>query len=572
MQHKKQLHSGEADRSDGHCRYSYTSGVWKAMSQKVIFYMFLAAVSVALKMSFAFLVSEIVDGAVSFEMNRLQRLFLVLIVFLIVRYLTSRLYSRARFTIIEYARSYMRENLVHRFLHLPLYLGQQFENYENFVVTNVDMVIDDYYKSVLDLVENCFTFAVALLILMHTNLFITLNILIFAVLQIMIPKIYSRFLSDTRKKYSEIMDKHYCFLREFARIRSLFYSKTLVNREEKLYRKTSEALRKSAVEKDGVGANMRILTFVLSQFMYLSTMILGAYFAGKGYMSVGMVVAASQFMNYITSPLSEMISSLGMIRASTVARDKIQRIYDLPQEEESQEELFSGNAGEVILELRHISWMPQEDGDRILNDISLTVNKREKILVIGESGAGKSTLAKIITREILSSEGKILLDSREMDELDDSMIHKQLSCIPAQPLVFDGTVDENLSLCGSVLETEKRQMLRRFGIHADLEQKAEKCSLGELQRICVIRALLERRPLIIADESTAHLDRENQNIVEETLLSAEGALIYIAHNYSREVMERFDRVVELKNGKIVCDGVPQKYKGKREYFHPETLV
>lgn len=83
-----------------------------------------------------------------------------------------------------------------------------------------------------------------------------------------------------------------------------------------------------------------------------------------------------------------------------------------------------------------------------------------------------------------------------------------------------------------------------------MHQKADQCSFGELQRICVIRTLLERRPLIVADESTAHLDRENQKSVENMLLSSESALVYIAHNYNREMMERFDRVIELKNGKI----------------------
>lgn len=77
-----------------------------------------------------------------------------LILFLVVRYVTSRLYSRVNFTIIEQARSYLREKLVRHFLRLPLHLGQKFENYENLVVTNVDMVIDDYYKSILDLAEN----------------------------------------------------------------------------------------------------------------------------------------------------------------------------------------------------------------------------------------------------------------------------------------------------------------------------------------------------------------------------------------------------------------------------------
>ena len=116
--------------------------------------------------------------------------------------------------------------------------------------------------------------------------------------------------------------------------------------------------------------------------------------------------------------------------------------------------------------------------------------------------------------------------------------------------MFGGTVSENISLCGKDSEAKKNRMLQQFGMHTDLHQKADQCSLGELQRICVIRTLLERRPLIVADESTAHLDRENQKSVENMLLSSESALVYIAHNYNREMMERFDRVIELKNGKI----------------------
>lgn len=126
--------------------------------------------------------------------------------------------------------------------------------------------------------------------------------------------------------------------------------------------------------------------------------------------------------------------------------------------------------------------------------------------------------------------------------------------------MFDGTVSENISLCGKDSEAKKSRMLQQFGMHTDLHQKADQCSLGELQRICVIRTLLERRPLIVADESTAHLDRENQKSVENMLLSSESALVYIAHNYNREMMERFDRVIELKNGRIVYDGKPQMYR------------
>lgn len=146
--------SEKMSKSQNYGRYSYTTDVWKAISGKTVLYMLLAAVSVALKMGFAFLVSEIVDGAINFEMTRLQRLFFFLILFLVVRYVTSRLYSRVNFAIIEQARSYLREKLVRHFLRLPLHLGQKFENYENLVVTNVDMVIDDYYKSILDLAEN----------------------------------------------------------------------------------------------------------------------------------------------------------------------------------------------------------------------------------------------------------------------------------------------------------------------------------------------------------------------------------------------------------------------------------
>lgn len=107
--------------------------------------------------------------------------------------------------------------------------------------------------------------------------------------------------------------------------------------------------------------------------------------------------------------------------------------------------------------------------------------------------------------------------------------------------MFDGTVSENISLCGKDSEAKKSRMLQQFGMHTDLHQKADQCSLGELQRICVIRTLLERRPLIVADESTAHLDRENQKSVENVLLSSESALVYIAHNYNREMMYRFSK-------------------------------
>lgn len=545
------------DKAQCGYKYSFIVEIWHKLSGKVIIFIFVSLISVALKMCFAVLVSEIVDRAVNGELNILRMLFGGLLLFLIVRYGTSRLYSKVKITVLQEARACLRKKLMNQFLQLSLSAGREFQSYENIVVTDVDMIVNDYYKSMLDLLENLMTLLVALIILVKTNFVIAFNILLFTGIQLLIPKIYNKKLVKARGKYVEKSESHYRLIKEIALIRPLLYSEELTKHQQEKYKNVTDSLKQAAIDGEYAGEKMRILTFVLSQFMYLSTMILGAFLAVNGYMSIGMVVAASQFMNYITSPLSEIITDIGLIRAASVAKDKVETVLTMKTDSECLKIDLAKrcDGSENILKISGVSLFSEDGKVCVLDNINLTIKRGEKVLIIGESGAGKSSLAKIIMKELIPSQGTVFLNGMNLEQLNDSVIHMFLSYIPATPLVFEGNLNENITLYRTYTD-RNQQFVKLFGMEGNQKKNVLDCSMGEQQRINIIRALLENKPIIIADESTSHLDKDNRRMVEQTIVDFSESLIFISHHFDKQTMAMFDRVLELKNGKLVYDGKP----------------
>lgn len=205
-----------------------------------------------------------------------------------------------------------------------------------------------------------------------------------------------------------------------------------------------------------------------------------------------------------------------------------------------------------------------------LRGVSLTIQKGEFVGIMGASGSGKSTLLHLLGLLDRPTEGKILLggiDVRTLDERQRTRFRlKRLGYVfQDYALVPELTVEENVYLTSMIRGTSKEeyqaqtlQILDRIGLSDRLTHKHNELSGGQQQRVAIARAMVNKPEILFADEPCANLDSESSRNVLDLFkqINKEMAQTIVMVSHEDWHMEYFDRVIILRDGKIVSDGPP----------------
>lgn len=206
------------------------------------------------------------------------------------------------------------------------------------------------------------------------------------------------------------------------------------------------------------------------------------------------------------------------------------------------------------------------DGSLGLSDITLEIPKGQFVFIIGSSGAGKTTLMKLLTRELLPSQGSVRIGEFEIGKLPRRKIARLRRTIGVifqdLKLLMDRTVFENIALTLEVLKVPRTEItervmdtLQRVGLGEKAHFFPIQLSGGEAQRTAFARATVHNPQVVLADEPTADLDPKNSRAVLELLdaLNKEGTTVIMATHNANLVNEFKKRVVVLECGKITAD-------------------
>jgi len=200
----------------------------------------------------------------------------------------------------------------------------------------------------------------------------------------------------------------------------------------------------------------------------------------------------------------------------------------------------------------------------VLQKVSLTINKGDKIAFIGESGAGKSTLVDLIIGLHQPNNGEIKIDGRLLDKSNLQNWRSQIGYIPQQVYLFDGSIQDNVCFGRKINKTLLEKVLMQAnifnflqskqGVHTLVGEGGIQLSGGQKQRIAIARALYGQPEILVLDEATSALDNKTeQKIMNEIYqISTDKTLIIIAHRLS--TIKGCDKVYQLENG-ILNNGI-----------------
>ena len=205
-------------------------------------------------------------------------------------------------------------------------------------------------------------------------------------------------------------------------------------------------------------------------------------------------------------------------------------------------------------------------GDTLFHDFSLEIKQGEKIGLVGTSGSGKTTLTKLLLRFADIDSGKITIDGQDISEVTQASLRAKIAYVPQEPLLFHRSVRENIAYGrpdatdAEIEEAAKKAGAYDFiiglkdGFDTMVGERGIKLSGGQRQRVAIARAILKDAPILVLDEATSALDSESEALIQKSLetLMENRTSIVIAHRLS--TIAKLDRIIVLKDGKIVEDG------------------
>ena len=231
--------------------------------------------------------------------------------------------------------------------------------------------------------------------------------------------------------------------------------------------------------------------------------------------------------------------------------------------------------------------------DPVLRNITLTINPKEKVGIVGRTGAGKSSLALAIFRALEADEGKILIDGLDIGKIGLQDLRENITIVPQDPTLFHGTIRSNLDPFDMFTDEEVFSALRRVqligadesttvppsptqtvnstttsptatnkNIFLDLSspvtESGSNLSQGQRQLLCLARAMLKSPTVLVMDEATASIDYATDSKIQETIRELTGTVITIAHRL--QTIVDYDKVLVLDKGEVV------------EFDHPWELI
>ncbi|MGC9455351.1 MAG: ABC transporter ATP-binding protein [Phycisphaerae bacterium] len=226
------------------------------------------------------------------------------------------------------------------------------------------------------------------------------------------------------------------------------------------------------------------------------------------------------------------------------------------------------NAETPIAEMQNVARWFEQDGDgrlEVLRDVRLQVQARESLAIVGPSGSGKSTLLNILAGLDRPSSGRVMVDGRDLSELDDPAMSRlrcsrigivfQLHHLLPQCSVLENVLVPTLAPGAGEGESaveRARELLGRVGLSGRLDHRPGQLSGGERQRVAVVRALINKPALLLADEPTGSLDRRASEEMADLLveLNSEQSVALLTVTHSMRLARRMGRVLELDDGTL----------------------
>ena len=329
----------------------------------------------------------------------------------------------------------------------------------------------------------------------------------------------------------------------------------------------NELLTQMQLHVGHISALMNPLTYVIINFAIIVLIWTGALQVQKGILTQGQVVALYNYMSQILVELIKLANLIVTINKALASANRISDVFDIHssmewQEKETEAEVTDPENAVVF---DHVSLAYHADSEAAISDVSFTAKKGEIIGIIGGTGSGKSSLVNLIPRYYDATQGKILIDGKNVKNYTKKELQRQVAMVLQKAVLFQGSIAENLKWGKrDATEAEMQEAAEiaqaadvvrvKGGLNGQISQAGKNLSGGQRQRLTIARAIMKHAPILILDDSASALDMATDaNLRKAIRRMPDHPTVFIVSQRTNAIMDA-DQILVLDDGKLVGKG------------------
>lgn len=448
------------------------------------------------------------------------------------------------------------------------------------IVSRITSDTQDFSETVnlvLNLLSQALLVVILTVVLFTISVPLTLIMIAFSPLAVIIALSFRRIAREVTRRARRVTAKINAQIQES--ISGIVVAKSF--RQEPAIYKTFDANNRQGYEvglRRGItlvtifpimGAASGLGTAVLIYFGGLATLPENGITTGEWYLFM-------QAVGFFWFPLMSIASFWSQFQDGLSASERVFALIDRePKVSQEANEPLPEFKGHIEFKNLMLTYTGQEI---VLPDFSLDIQPGETLALVGHTGAGKSSVAKLVTRFYEFQGGQLLVDGRDIRQLDLGQYRRHIGLVPQEPFLFTGTVRDNIrysrpeasdeEVLNAAMQIGRGDWLEWLpkGLDTDVGERGANISMGERQLVALARVLLKDPAIFILDEATASVDPFTETLIQEgldTIMSQRTAIV-IAHRLS--TVKHADRIIVMEQGEIIEEGTHQELMAQSGHY------
>jgi ATP-binding cassette, subfamily B, multidrug efflux pump len=418
-----------------------------------------------------------------------------------------------------------------------------------------------------------------IMIRVSPRLFLAVSTLIpvIALLTVLFQKKVRPMFLVVRKKYAEIV----AYLTEMVQGMKVIQA---FSREEAVKQRMAQLNRsyiRTLLPADVMTMGFFSLVGVFEIMGLAIILLVGGNMVAKGLLTIGAMVLFLGYLRQFFMPVYAFSEQVGVMQRAFAGAQRVFEILDLkPQVVSAAGSDWDGFKESIEfrdVDFSYVTRAGNDEPDWVLRDISFTINKGDKIALVGATGGGKSSIINLMLRFYDPQSGCIAIDGTDIRKIPVDQLRRHFGLVLQDVFLFPGTVKENLTLGSEMSRAQLdraveilglKRMLDKMpnGLESELAERGANLSQGERQLVSFARALAFDPQILILDEATSSVDPMSERLIQEgikRLLEGRTAVI-VAHRLST-ILDA-DKIMVIHKGRIVESGKHQELLEKNGYY------